>query len=138
MLSALNSMAHAQQDITKMIEKAAKEGYVRVIVGLKLPAPGFKPEGILGDPQAIKQQQESIAATREMLIKSLAGLDIEIYNAWVSVPSVALKVDPCALRYLANSPYVATLHEDFADKPHKAGADSKAGEGHASQDKNPK
>lgn len=91
---------------------------MRVIVGLKLPAPGFKPEGTLGDPEAVRRQRESIAATREMLIKSLAGLGVEIYNAWVSMPSVALKVGPSALKCLANSPYVATIQEDFADKPH--------------------
>jgi hypothetical protein len=62
-LLALTSTGFAA-DISKLREKAAKEGQVPVIVGLILPAPGFKPEGTLSSPEAAKQQREAIAATK--------------------------------------------------------------------------
>jgi hypothetical protein len=136
MVVAWNTMAFAQHDLSKLIEKAAREGYVRVIVGLKLPDPGFKPEGSLGNQEAIMRQRENIVAIREELLKTLSGCDIEVYAIWPSIPSVALKVDPCALKRLAYSPYVTIIQEDSQDKPHKTGANSEMGKCLRLEDKN--
>ncbi len=116
------------QDISELFEKAAEEGQVRVIAGLKLPAPGFKPEGTLASPEAVKQQREAIAATREALLNSLAGYEVLVYAVYDSVPYVAMKVDTAALKELANSPYVTTIQEDSEREPHKTGAAVEASE----------
>ena len=114
-------------DISKLREKVAEEGQVRVIVGLKLPAPGFKPEGNLPSPEAVKRQREAIAATREALLNSLTGYDVQVYAVYNSVPYVAMKVDSEALEQLAKSPYVTTIQEDSESEPHNTGVDVEEG-----------
>lgn len=135
MLLALTSTGFAA-DISKLRKKAAEEGQVRVIVGLKLPAPGFKPEGTLASSEAVKQQREAIAATREALLNSLAGYEVLVYAVYDSVPYVAMKVDSEALEHLANSPYMTTIQEDSEREPHKSGADVEASEDAAGDTKN--
>lgn len=134
-LLALDGVAFAEQDISKLIEKAAEQGYVWVIVGLKLPGPGFKPEGTFDDQEAIRRQRETIVATREELLKTLSDCDVEVYATWPSLPAVALKVGSCALRRLADSPLVTAIQEDSPDESHKKGTSSEEVETLGVQDK---
>jgi subtilisin family serine protease len=103
-------------DTSELIAKAAEEGHVLVIVGLR-PATDFIPEGTLARPSAIDQQRSEIATTRQALLGSLAGYNAQAYASWDSVPYVALKVDAEALRQLVASPYVTTIQEDIPDRP---------------------
>ena len=107
-------------DISKLREKVAEKGQLPVIVGLKLPAPGFKPEGTLS-PRDAKRQREAIAATREALLNSLAGYEVRVYAVYESLPYVAMKVDAVALEQLAKSPLVTTIQEDSPEKPQTTG-----------------
>lgn len=111
-----------QKEISELFTKTAKDGQVPVIVGLKLPAPGFKPEGTLASLTEVKEQRDAIAATREALLNSLAGYKVVVYAVYDSVPYVAMKVDSEALRQLAKSPYVTSIQEDSPEKPHKNSA----------------
>lgn len=117
LLFALVSCAFAQGDQSDLSKKIAETGEVSVIVGLKLPSPGFVPEGTLTAAE-IAQQRETIAVTREALLDSLAGYRFTMYASWESLPSVALEVDVTTLKALTDSPYVMTIQVDepqFAD-----------------------
>jgi hypothetical protein len=104
-----------------LLAKAEEEGYVNVIVGLDLPTGPFKPEGTLTASE-IEAQRQAIAATRQALLGSLEGYDVEAYAWWDSVPHVALRVDREALEQLIESPYVTALQEDTPDEPHGEGS----------------
>jgi hypothetical protein len=104
-------------DISALKEKAAEKGEVNVIVGLKLPDPGFQPEGTLPGPEAVEKQRKAIASKRQELLGSLQGYNAKLYGSWDALPYVALKVDASALNHLANSPLVTTIQEDALSKP---------------------
>ncbi len=107
----------AQGDQSDLLKKIAETGELSVIVGLKLPPPGFVPEGTLTAAE-IAQQRETIAVTREAVLDSLGGFRFTMYASWESLPSVALDVDVTTLKALIDSPYVTTIQEDesqFAD-----------------------
>jgi hypothetical protein len=119
MLAMLGS-AFAGCEISELLDKATKEGQVAVIVGLKLPSPGFIPEGKLTGP-GLERQRALIVTTRDALLKSLSGNQITVYGIWESLPSVALKVDETALKLLVNSPYVSNIQEDSPEWSQNAG-----------------
>ncbi len=97
--------------------KAAATGHVRVIVGFRLPGPGFKPEGELAGPAEVAEQRRAIEATRTQLLDALRGFNAQEYRSWESVPAVGLKVDAAALDLLAHHPLVTSIQEDALSGP---------------------
>ena len=105
LLLAFTSTAFAD-DISKLREKAMKEGQVRLIVGLQLPAP-FIPEGAHASDRGVERQREAIMDARkrffEMMSRRSAG-EYEQYAEWDSLPYVVLKASAAALEHLVNNP----------------------------------
>jgi hypothetical protein len=123
-------MSSQSQDISKLFEKAAKEGQVRLIVGLQLPAP-FIPEGAHASAKGVERQREAIMNARELFYENMSSRvagEYEVYAQWDSVPQVALKATAAALEHLVNSPLVMTIQEDKERRPSKTGAAFEAGE----------
>jgi hypothetical protein len=121
-------MSLQSQDISELFEKAAKEGMVRVFVGLQLPGAAYKPEGTLPSPKAVKQQREAIADAGERLLQTMSGLQMRVNRLYLSIPCLAMTVDANALEHLVNNPLVKTILEDKEREPDKTGAAVEAGE----------
>ncbi len=121
LLLAFTSTGFAD-DISKLREKAMKEGQVRLIVGLQLPAP-FIPEGAHASARGVERQREAIMDARERffeMMSSRAAGEYEQYAEWDSIPYVALKASAAALEHLVNKPLVTTIQEDKEREPHLA------------------
>ncbi|MEA3470013.1 MAG: S8 family serine peptidase [Thermodesulfobacteriota bacterium] len=107
-------------DIGELIAKAAKEGQVRVIVGLELPSP-FIPEGAHASRKGVERQRQAIMDSRErffnMFSSHTAGGYTQ-YAEWDSLPYVAIKASPKALVALDNNPFVRSVEEDQERDPH--------------------
>ena len=117
---AASGHVFGEENIPGLLEKATKQGQVSVIVSLKLPPPGFIPEGKLTGDEVVGQRA-LIANTKRDLLKSLSGNQIIVYATWESLPSMALKVDAATLEQLANSPYVTTIQEDTPERTQNTG-----------------
>ena len=107
----------ASNPLPALLEKAAEQGRLNVIVTLRLPG-GFTPEGELADPEAVEKQRRLIAATKEQLLDSLRGYAAEAYASWNSLPNLGLRVDAAALEQLANSRHVRAIQEDARSGTH--------------------
>lgn len=105
-------------ETSSLLDKAVRKGEVRIIVGLKLPEPGFRPEGML-TPNEVRQQRQTIENVRKSLTDSLAGHNVDVYSVYTSLPYVAMKVDAAALKKIAVSRYVAGIQEDTASGTHQ-------------------
>jgi subtilisin len=95
----------------KMLRKAEREGSVRVIVGLRTD---FTPEGRLSRAQA-EDQREAIQSAGEGLRTELSGTGYQTKREYETVPYIALKLTPEALRAVQNSPRTTTIQEDVAE-----------------------
>ena len=115
-IAANGSIIHPEK-LTRLLAKAANNGHVGIIIGLKLPHPGFKTEGVLS-LQEVKQQKKAISAAQDALISSMSEFDVEVYKIYTSIPYMAIKVNVNALRELASSPQVTSIQEDSALMPH--------------------
>jgi hypothetical protein len=102
------------QDMAKLSAAVKKMGHIRIIVGLKLPPPGFRPEGTL-NPAELEQQRKAITAAREALLGSLSCYDFKVYRTYTSIPYVAMKVNADALNELVSSPYALSIEKDSPD-----------------------
>jgi hypothetical protein len=94
----------------RLSEVVAKEGTVRVMVGLCID---FTPEGELTDQQVAKQRA-MIAKKRQELIDSLRGTEFQVNRTYDTIPSMALSLSGRALNVLKNSGNVASITEDEA------------------------
>jgi subtilisin len=94
----------------RLIEKAQKEGNVRVIVGLRTD---FTPEEQLSGALA-KDQREAIESAGAGLKQELAGTGYITLREYETVPYLALRLTPEALREVQDSPRTTTLQEDVA------------------------
>ena len=108
---AVNGSIIQPEELTRLSAKAANNSHVRIIIGLKLPHPGFKTEGVLS-PQEVKQQKKAISAAQDALISSMSESDVEAYKIYTSIPYMAIKVNVNTLRELASSPYITSIQED--------------------------
>lgn len=115
--TANNNTIIQPDELAKLSAKAAQEGKIPIIIGLKLPPPGFRPEGYLS-PEEVEQQRDAIIATRDRLLNSLSGYEIEVYTVYASIPYTAMKVDAHALEELTHSPYVKSIEKDSLEKAH--------------------
>ena len=91
-----------------LLRKAEREGAVRVIVGLRTD---FTPEGRLSRAQT-ENQREAIQSATEGLQKELSGTGYQTMREFETVPYIALKLSPDALRAVQNSPRTTTIQED--------------------------
>jgi len=89
--------------------RAAREGAVRIIVQLDVPATA---EGRLLAPRSRALQRERIAAAQGDLIAELAGTEHRTARRFRSIPFAALEVGPQALSRLTRSARVVAVQED--------------------------
>ena len=105
-------------DFTRLAAKAAKDGRVRVIVGLQT---SFTPEGRL-DAAAKRAQHERIKGAREQVLDALAGSSHKRIHNYETVPYVALEVSEKALEQLQRSGEAASVQEDTLADPLLSGS----------------
>ena len=103
-------------DPSRLLGKAQKEGSVEVIVGLRTD---FTPEGRLSQAQA-EDQRAAIESAGEGLRADLAGTGYETLREYETVPYIAMKLTPEALRAVQDSPQATTLQEDIDVAPNLA------------------
>ena len=99
--------------VTSLIQKANRDGSVRVIVGVRA---AFTPEGRLDQAQAVFQR-DTIALAQADVINRLAGLPIDAVRQFSSIPFFAARVGPAALSQLAAMSEVTSVQEDIAERP---------------------
>jgi len=99
-----------------LMDKAAKEGSVRVIVGF---GDTFRPEGLLQSANLQTQRQE-ILSNGKQLLDSLTGFNYQENVRYTSIPFLALTVDVSALEHLLKSKLVTSIEEDSRSKPFMA------------------
>jgi len=95
---------------SELLQKAERHGSVRVIVGLRTD---FTPEGRLVRSQ-VEDQRNAIESAGEGLRAELAGTGYQTLREYETVPYVAMKLTPEALRAVQNSPRATTMQEDVA------------------------
>ena len=108
-----NIFSAASQNVTtnfkSLMDKANKEGKVRVIVRLNLP---FSPEGILKNDAHRMNQQQSINHTQDSIERSLSHNNVYHVKRFKHVPFMAMQLDPTALRSLNSSRLISGIYED--------------------------
>ncbi len=110
---AIASGALAQSDgkvPAEVIDHAASDGSVLVLVGLKVP---WQMESNLSEEQVLSQR-EAIASIQKNLLTELDGKSYKIMRRYDSIPGIALEVSADALAELALSPNVTNV---LLDKP---------------------
>lgn len=100
---------------TEVIDQAATDGRVLVLVGLKMP---WQMESNLTEDQ-IQAQRDTIASIQKNLLSELAGKSYKITRRYDRIPGIALEVGADALAELAHSTNVANV---LLDRP--AGVDA--------------
>jgi hypothetical protein len=101
----------------EVIDQAATDGRVLVLVGLKMP---WQMESNLTDDQ-IQAQRDAIASIQKNLLSELAGKSYKVTRRYDRIPGLALEVGADALAELARSTNVANV---LLDRP--AGVDADA------------
>jgi subtilisin len=105
-----NSEGGGTSDSSHLLKKAEREGSVRVIVGLRTD---FVPEGRLSRAE-VADQRDGIASAQAGLQEHLRGTGYRTLREYETVPYIALKLTPQALRAVQNSPRATTIQEDVA------------------------
>ena len=114
---AVSNVIVLPEKMEKLSAGVKKRGHLGIIVGLKLPTLGFRPEGTLS-PEEIEHQRKAITEARKALVESLSCYDIEVYRIYTSIPYIAMKVNADALNELVSSPYVISIEEDSPVRVH--------------------
>ena len=94
----------------EVIDQAAADGRVLVLVGLKMP---WQMESNLTEDQ-IQAQRDAIASIQKNLLSELAGKSYKITRRYDRIPGIALEVGADALAELAHSANVANV---LLDRP---------------------
>ena len=98
-------------------DRVLREGRVRVIAELRLPAGSHVPEGLL-TAAAQTVQRRDIAGVRLQILSRLAGRGHRVLHQYSTVPLVALDVGPDALTELeASSLWVRRVVVDSLNAP---------------------
>ncbi|MGH7797701.1 MAG: hypothetical protein ACREQ2_22810 [Candidatus Binatia bacterium] len=95
---------------SEVIDLAAAEGTVLVLVGLKVP---WQMESNLSADQ-VNAQREAIASIQKNLLSELEGKSYKITRRYDRIPGIALEVGADALAELAHSPNVTNV---LLDRP---------------------
>jgi subtilisin len=97
-------------DSSHLLQKAEREGSVRVIVGLQVD---FAPEGQLARAQVV-DQRSAIDRAQGGLRTELQGSEYQTLREYDSIPYIALELSPQALEVVQSSPRVTDIVEDRA------------------------
>jgi len=98
-------------------DRVLREGRVRIIAELRLPAGSHVPEGLL-TTTAQSVQRRDIAGVRLQILSRLAGRSHRVLHQYSTVPLVALDVGPDALTELeASSLWVRRVVVDALNSP---------------------
>jgi hypothetical protein len=116
-----------------LVDRAAREGTVRVIVQLRVSA---RPEGELGSPDAVASQRQAIAVAQSAVLKELADTSYRVMRIFETIPFLALDVSPGALQALDESALVMGVEEDRLDSPQRMPNRLAADKGRALADEN--
>jgi hypothetical protein len=92
-----------------LVDEAREKGSVKVIVTLAMP---WRPEGELPDQDAVQRQRAEIQAAQGRLLDELKPFKVEVGTRFRLTPQLSLTVDEAALRHLATSPLVKSVHEN--------------------------
>lgn len=110
-LCAVASRSAAEQKIpTEVIDQAAANGTVMVLVALKVP---WQMESTLGEDQ-VQAQRDAIASIQTNLLSELLGKSYKLVRRYDRIPGIALEVGPDALAELAHSTNVVNV---LLDRP---------------------
>src|SRR5207244_5390323 len=103
--------------LPELRERVLREGRVRVIAELRLPAGSHVPEGLL-TAAAQTVQRRDIGAVGRQVLSRLAGRSHRVLHQYSTVPLVALDVGPDALTALeASSLWVRRVVVDSLHAP---------------------
>lgn len=116
-----------------LVDRAAREGTVRVIVQLRVSA---RPEGELGSPDAVASQRQAIAAAQSAVLKELAGAGYRVVRTYETIPFLALEVSLSAVQALDESVLVMGVEEDRLNSPQRTPNRPAADKGRAPADEN--
>lgn len=89
-----------QPSIDELVAKAARQGSLRVVVELRIDAPG-------------PPSREAIAQTQDLVLQELAGTSHRVIGRFATIPFLGLIVSAEALQRLAGSLFVAGIREDL-------------------------
>ena len=111
--SAVAAQAESAAKIpVEVIDQAAANGTVLVLVGLKVP---WQMESNLSEDQ-VQAQREAIASIQTDLLSELTGKNYKITRQYDRIPGIALEVGADALAELAHSANVVNV---LLDRPAK-------------------
>ena len=94
----------------EVIDQAASQGTVLVLVGLKVP---WQMESKLSEEE-IREQRQAIVSVQSHLLAELAGRKFKVIRRYEEVPGIALEVEADALAELARSENVVNV---LLDRP---------------------
>ena len=99
----------ASPTLDELVDKAARQGFLRVIVE------------VLPDGPA-PPTREAIAQAQDRVLQELAGTDHRVIRRYATIPFLGLSASADALRRLAGSLLVASIREDMVLRPQKSPA----------------
>ncbi|MDP9381829.1 MAG: hypothetical protein M3Q29_17120, partial [Chloroflexota bacterium] len=97
-----------------LVLRAAKEGRVRIIVGVKAR---FTPEGNLSGVRSVEEQRRGIAVAQKALMQKATTLNARAVEAFDNIPFLAMQVDEAGLRTIAADPSVASVTANKISRP---------------------
>ncbi len=109
-LAGPDSIQEAQ--IQPLLDKAAQQGSLRVILRLKI---GFQAEGLLSGAMAVAAQRANIRAAQQALVGHLSGETLSTPYAYATLPLVAATLTARGLQMAVDSGRVSAIQEDTPD-----------------------
>ncbi len=97
-----------------LVLRAAKEGRVRIIVGVKAR---FTPEGNLAGVRSVEEQRRGIAVAQKALMQKATTLNARAVEAFDNIPFLAMQVDEAGLRAITADPSVASVTANKISRP---------------------
>ena len=94
----------APTSLDELLAKATQQGTLRVIVEVRLDAPGAP-------------TPEAIALAQDLVLRELAGTGHRVLRRYATIPLLSLDVTSDALRRLGGSARVASIREDRLRRP---------------------
>lgn len=106
--SAEKDVASAEKVPSQLFQKAADNGSVLVLAGLRAP---WQREDQLSE-ELIELQRKAILSAQSYILAELGGTQFRVLRLYRSIPGIALRVGVDALRVLQNSPAVTNVVPD--------------------------
>ena len=112
--TSANSEHDETPNPSNLLQKARREGSVRIIVRLRTDD-GFVPEGRL-DRTEVSDQRDEIEGAQAGLQEDLQGTEYQTLREYETIPYIALNVSPQALQALQRSSLATDIVEDRLDE----------------------